>query len=223
MQDYLYNNKKKVLIVGLIVLILIIGISIYGIVRNMLYSATVSITVAPSVAKVYIDGKEYGSIGEYKLKPGEYEVEAVADGFQKKAGHLVAVANETVNISMYLEPTAENSDWYLEHPEDALTMGDIKADEAAKVIEQLAEKHPILKQLPIEVDYFSDDYSKRTRYTISYLLAEDNTSFTITITDYTGGNQKDALEKLKARGVNLDDYEIDYTSLSKDSEWGHAG
>ncbi|MBR5939239.1 hypothetical protein IKZ77_01665, partial [Candidatus Saccharibacteria bacterium] len=76
---------------------------------------------------------------------------------------------------------------------------------------------------PVRVEYFTTDYSKKVKYTINSQLNNDGTGFIIIITDYTGGNYEDALEKLRARGIDIDKYEIDYSDISNEFEWGHAG
>lgn len=220
-QDAAWANRKKVIIGGVVALVLILALSVWGMVRQMMYSVTIDITVAPAVAKVMLDGREYAATREYKIQPGEYEVVVTAEGFETKTGRLVAVAGERVEIALYLEPTAENANWYLEHPEDARTMGDIKSDEAARAVEELTRKHPILAQLPLMIDYYTDGYARRVKYTISYLLTNENRDFVITVTDYTGGNYADALDKLRARGVVDGQYEVQYEDVSGE-EWGHA-
>ena len=77
-------------------------------------------------------------------------------------------------------------------------------------LEAFYDENPILKVLPIKIDYFTKNYAKRVRYTISYQLAEDLSGFKILITDYTGGNYEDALSKIRARGFSPEDYEILY-------------
>lgn len=77
-------------------------------------------------------------------------------------------------------------------------------------ISGLIEENPILKSLPIKIDYFTKDYGKRVRYTISYKLNEDLSGFKIVITDYTGGNYEDAIEKLRARGAEIESLEVEY-------------
>lgn len=223
MQDLIYKHRKRIIIVAGVVVILVLAVSVYNIIMNARRSVTLNITVTPSIAEVKIGGKKYSSIGEYKIEPGEYAVEASAEGFVTKAGTLVAVENETVNVMMYLEPAEGNENWYSEHPEDALVLGDIKSDYAREDFLKLAEEKPILTELPIEIDYYTRNYAKRVKYTISYVLNEDITDFVITITDYTGGNYEDALTKLTARGVDLSDYSIQYIDESTDLDWGYAG
>lgn len=222
MQDFIYKHKKTLIIGGVLIFVAIVAASIFGIIWNKIYSATISIMVTPTIAKVVIDGKEYDTIGEYKMKPGEYSVEVSADGFITKTEEFVAVENETTKVQLYLTPTEENSDWYAEHPEDALIFGELKSNEAYEKLQELKEEYPILNQLPIEIDYFTSGYANRIKYTISYELNDDNTNFIIVITDYSGGNYENALSKLEARGVKVEDFEIKYIDDSTNSEWGSA-
>ena len=221
MEDFLYKNKKGLAIFGVIVVVLIIGAFIFKVVWEGIYSAKINVRLAPSIAKLVIDDKEY-SFGEHRIKPGTYEVKAVAEGFISKTGKLVAVADETTDILLYLEPTEDNANWYAEHPMEATALGDIKNDYAHTVMEKFIAENPKLKTLPIEIDYFTSDRSKRVKYSVFYQLNEDFSNYSFVITDYTGGNYDDAIEKLKARGLELDGHEIEYVDESESLEWGHA-
>ena len=74
----------------------------------------------------------------------------------------------------------------------------------------------------MNIDYFTNNGAKRVRYSISYEIEEGATKFSITITDYSGGNYDDAMLRLEKRGVKKGQYEIKYIDKSEDSEWGHA-
>lgn len=222
MDEFVFKHRKAILVVGILVAVAIIGVSIWNIIWNNINSATISVMVTPSIAKVKIDGREYESMKEYRIQPGTYSVEVSAEGFVSKTEEFVVPENEVTNVFMYLLPTEENKDWYNEHPDDALILGELQNDETTDKLAELRKEYPILKELPLEIDYFTAGYANRVRYTISYLLNEDNTGFKITITDYTGGNRQNALDKLTARGVKLEDFVIEYTDKSTDSEWGSA-
>ena len=222
MLDFLVRHKKTVIASGVLALVLIIAISVYFIIDGMAKTAKVSIIVAPSIAKVKIGDNNYEAYSEIRLRPGDYAVEISAEGFKTKTGELKAAENETTDIRVYLEPEEGNENYYAENPMEATILGDLKAAETMKKIEELAEKNPILNSLPIEIDYYTKDYAKRVRYTIIYALNDDNTGFTIIIMDYTGGNYEDALEKLTARGFEPKDYTIKYENLTSESEWGYA-
>ena len=222
MQDYIYQHRKAVFICGVAAVIIIIAISVFFIVMDRINSATVNILVAPSIAKVKVGGKVLGSYGSFKMQPGEYTVEVSADGFETKTSEIVAVADKTVNVRVYLMPTDESSNWYEEHEHDALILGEIKNEEALDALQKLKDDNPILSQLPMEVDYFTDNYSQRVWYTLSYVLNDDISGFVITITDYSGGNREAGMKRLKNLGADLDKYEVEYRDASMQYKGGHA-
>lgn len=80
-------------------------------------------------------------------------------------------------------------------------------------------KFPITSALPIEVDEYSDNYSKHINYTITYTSNFDTLSITITITDLSGGNYDSALKKISSLGYNPADYTIEYKDESSENYW----
>lgn len=213
MEDILYKHKKKIIVGGVLAVLAIVGVSVYNLIWNSIYSAKINIVVAPSIAKVVIDGSEYKTTGTYRVKPGEYEVEISADGFVSKKVNVVAVKGESVDLYEYLEPTEENANWYGEHEEDAGIMSAIliaRADEASR---KLAEENPILNRLPVEVEYYTSNYSSYVKYDLRYEISSEN-KITIIIDDYSGGNKKLAMEKLESFEYSLDKYKIKYNDKS---------
>ncbi len=77
------------------------------------------------------------------------------------------------------------------------------------------EKFPITKQLPITVEYYSENYSSYTKYFIGYVLIDDE-KIVLKITDYTGGNYDNAISKIKELGFDPNDYEIRYSNISEE-------
>ena len=217
MENFWKKNKKIIMIVGGIVAFVLLAIGVYSIIWNNIYSAKINMIVAPSIARVKVGDDYYSAQGEYNIKPGEYAVEVSADGFITKTGNLVAVSGETVNIAIYLEPTDENSDWYNTHSADALIMGEIKNNETVRALQELGEEYPILNILPYEAEYFTEDYSAKIKYTVSYKTNAEDNSFVITITDYMGGAKEIAYKWLEENGVNAEEYNIEYKDIS--AEW----
>ena len=215
-------NKQKWLIWGgIAALVLILAISLGNIIYNNIYSAKVNMIVAPSsIAKVKIGEDWYSAKGEYKIKPGEYDVIVSADGFETRQGKLVAVAHQTANVSVYLNPLSGNENWYNEHSEDALIMGEIINAENVKKLQELGEKNPILNKLPYTVDFYTKDYSKRTYYTVSYEL--EKSGFFLVIKDFSGGNKEAALKWIREQGVDLEEVEVKYSDLTHESMSGRA-
>ena len=104
--------------------------------------------------------------------------------------------------------------------EDELIYGDFGCKDMFS--DMITTKFPVIKKLPIRVEYYSDNYSIYTYYYIGYELKDDG-DLIIKITDYTGGNYENALEKMKAEGVDLEKYTIEYNDESTSLFWGHAG
>lgn len=198
-RDFVFNNKKRILIVAIVAVLIIIGVSIFFIIRDRIYSVTLNIVVSPSIAKVKVGDDEYEALGTHKIKAGEYDVEIYADGFVTKTGKLVAVEDETVEISVVLQPTEENSDWYDEHPWDATAAGDIRSDEIMQEYKDLQGEWPILKYVP----HYNYDY------TISYEDdCEENGGGICLIIDADFGFYRFALQYLQLTGVDLSPYYV---------------
>ncbi len=219
--EFLVKHKKATIAGIVAVLVVIIAISVYFIVDNLARTATVKVIVTPSMATVKIGEEKFATYGEFRIRPGEYAVEVVAEGFVAKSTEIEAVAGETAEIKLYLE-AEEGNNYYSENAKDATILGDLKAAETQQKVDELKKEYPILEKLPIKIDFYTKDYSRRVKYTIAYQLEDGNDGFSIVISDYTGGNYEAALEKLTARGAVLKDYKIRYEDLSGTDGWGRA-
>ena len=215
MVGMIYKNKKKIIIGVALVLVLIIGAVIYYAVWNGIYSATMNIMVAPSIAKVKVDGREHGVMEEFRVKPGEYTAEISAEGFVTKSVTVTATAGETANIFEYLEPVEGNENWYAEHGEDGAMIGDIMYLQFGEANEKLAEKNPIMRVLPMKVEYYTANYARYIRYDLNYEGGEDE-KITIFINDFSGGNEELAKERLNSLGYDLSEYEIKYNDRTSE-------
>lgn len=219
--DFLAKHKKATIVGVIVALVVIIAISVYFIMDDLAKTAKVKIIVAPSTATVKIGEEKFAAYGEFKIRPGEYAVEVLAEGFLTKQTEIKTTAGETAEIKLYLE-AEEGNNYYSENAKDATILGDLKAAETQRKVDELKKEYPILEKLPIKIDFYTNDYSKRVKYTITYQLKDGNDGFSIVISDYTGGNYEAALEKLTARGAKLEDYEIRYEDLSGTGGWGRA-
>lgn len=192
------RNRKKVAIIGGVVAVLVVVAVIVLAVRNAMFSAKVAVTVAPSVAKVEIDGATYDAVGEYGFVPGEYVVRVSAEGFLPREEKLIAVANETVDLALYLVPTESNGDWYENHPEDALIVGSIENGAAVVELRELMEMWPLVKKLP----------TKHATFGIGYEICEAYEAVCISVE--AGFGFKDAaVGFLRERETNLAHYVVD--------------
>ncbi len=213
-QELIYKNRKKIIIIATCIIMAILAISAAFIVENILNSATLNIMVAPTNAKVLINGREYSSEGEYKIRPGEYTAEISADGFIARTENFTVEDGGMEKLWLFLDPEDGNPNWFYDNPRDGLIVGAIREVYTLDAISQLQEANPILNDLPVDVDFYTGDYSKKISYTISYEMSADKTSFEIVIEDRTGGNYEAALSKIRNLGYEPSDYKITYKDTS---------
>lgn len=117
----------------------------------------------------------------------------------------------TDNVSIYQDEAME----YLKSSGQNLNDYEIiyeytGSQEARKLI----PKYPIVKDLPIQVEFYSNDYSDHTQYTINYSIK--NNDFNLIINDESGNSHDTALQKIKSLGYNPNDYKIIYNNISSD-------
>lgn len=212
------KNKIWLFVVIAGFLIVILGVSLGFLIHDAIYSAKISVMVTPSIAKVKVGENEFATFGEYKMQPGEYAVEVSAEGFATKTGKIILKANETVNLNLYLiSNDVTTVDWYEKNAGDALIVGEIQNAETLKAVDALIQREPILNELPLTVEKYSDDLSEYTKYVISYALDDSDRGFYLIVKDYTGAGIDAAKRKLMEMGANLENIEIKYENLTSDS------
>ena len=218
MQNISFQKFKPLFIVlGSLMLLLIIVL----VVLNLTPTSTISLFIAPSDATILIDGKRYKN-GTYEITPGDHTVSISRDDFTPKEYPFTTTEGQTTELRDYLEPLYDK-DWYSKNEADGMILGSILEGKALKDSLTLYEKYPIISILPINVEYFSNNYADYIKYSISYQTSEDNKSITIIITDHTGGNLQTAIDNLKTRGYDIAQYEYKYIDKSSsESLDGHA-
>ena len=77
---------------------------------------------------------------------------------------------------------------------------------------KLEADNPIVAILPISVDEYSNYYKQSFKYDIFGIYDEENDEFFVRIIDYSGYGYEHALETIRKKGFNPDDYIIDYIS-----------
>lgn len=156
------------------------------------------------------------AVSEYneldKLHVGEFIVDIESIG-QSYAGYYEWSNNNEASFSGY-------TTLYTCLVKEDLIYGSFSCNDM--VSDSVTTKFPITQYLPDTVDYFSYDYSNHTNYKIAYSLNEDETKIILTVTDYTGGNLQEALDRIRSFGFNPDDYAIEYIDKSAENDWPHA-
>ena len=206
------KTKVKVIIgISVGALILILAVSLGFLIRGAIYSAMVNIMVAPYIAVVKIGDDEYSVSGEFDFQPGEYAVEVSAEGFATKTGKLILKDGETVDLKLYLESNNDSTaNWYEENEGDGLIVGEIRNEAEMKKLDSLFEKEPVLKDLPVTVEYYSDDYSEYTKYTISFALDDSERGFYLIMKDYTGAKVGALIRTLSEMRMDTVGLEVKY-------------
>ena len=93
-------------------------------------------------------------------------------------------------------------------------MGEIQNEAEMKKLDSLLEKEPVLKDLPVTVEYFSDDYSEYTKYTISFAMDDSERGFYLIMKDYTGAKVGALIRTLAEMGMDTVGLEVKYEDLS---------
>ena len=196
---------KTIIIATICGFVLIIALFIVDRVRN----ATVEILVAPTFAKVEIDGKTYPSKKTIKTTPKDEEFTAIvsADGFETKEITFKVEKNQTSYIYVSLNNKESGEQWYLDQSGEEYDRF-VMVEEALLEIasDDFAKQYPIVTILP----YINSEDGYRIDYG-DYDGCEGG--FCIQITDNTGENHEKALQYIRDNGFVPDDYQIVYKNI----------
>lgn len=209
--------KKAILFflsfIGLILLIFLIYFII-----NINKTATIEILVSPIDATVKIGENTFNTNQTIRIEPGTYDISIKHEGFYDYNGKIEAKKNQTAYILECLPLNPEIDNYYKRNEQDNLrcdAIGDKKADiESLNIIEKNTDK--IYSLTPS--GSYSDGYKIYTKNKTDEDEAE-NKKITIIIYLYTCADEKsakyqtykqNALNKLKAFNINLDNYNIEY-------------
>ncbi len=206
-----------VMLAGAFMIVLALVFMIIGI--NMNYSASLDILVVPTDAKILVDGREYANGLYENLHIGKALVQISREGFESQKFEIELRRGEKTKLYVLLDGDEEFSNDNAD--ETTLYLTDIINEYLGELeTAELVEKYPIMADLPIAYEDYLDNYTKYVSYRVDGGQYKECTQvFCLKITDITGGNYERALEAIRGRGYNPDDYEIIYEDTSKK---GHA-
>ena len=101
--------------------------------------------------------------------------------------------------------------------DDEIIRGDLSSEEAVKRVNELKEKEPVIAELPLVVEFYSDDYSSYTKYILSYGLDDSDRGFYLIMKDYTGVGMFTGINKLNEMGMHTEGLELRYEDLTEDA------
>lgn len=207
-----YEKRRKYLliasIIGFFVLVIFI---IIAFILDSQKTATVDVLVAPSFSQIEIDGHKLKTVGQQRLKPGEYIAKISADGFETQEIPITLIENEETKLYLVLNPTSDNSDFYDNNSKEANLAQRINEALVSINAELYLKKYPIVGVLPIIFVEVNQDTNTWREFRIDYGEFEQcETDFCLKVTDTNGDNYGRALDQIREKGFNPDDYEIVY-------------
>lgn len=215
--DFIVRNKMLIggclLVIMLLVVMLVASI-------NYKFSAGVDIVVVPTDAKILIGGTEYKNGIHQGLLVGSANVEITREGYEPKSFDIELKQGEVTKIYVALEG---GNDWSEdEMDENTKRLLEIINEYNGELeTKELIKKYPVMKDLPIVVESYQNNYSDYVSYRVDGgKYDECEREFCLKITDISGGNYERAVEALRNKGHEADDYEVIYVDASRK---GHAG
>lgn len=211
-KSHLIRNRKIVLIFASILFLVIIGLSIFFTIDNSHKTATVNILVAPTFATVEIDHHKFSTDTTIKYYPGNYTAKISADGFESQEITLELSPDQATDLYLYLTPNSDRSNFYQQNTREATRMQTIVDYLATKSATEYTDEHPITNILPIIVVESDPETFAWTEFRIDYgKFKSCKSDFCLKITDSTGGNRDRAINLIREKGFNPNDYEIIYS------------
>lgn len=191
---------------------------LFIVLMKMSFAATLDVLVVPTEARVLVNGQEYQN-GVYEgLMAGTVQVEISLEGFETQQFELELKRNETTRLYTYLKG---NESWYQNADENNLKMLDIILEHEGELeTKKLTAKYPIMKDLPMVYENYTDGFTKYVSYRIDGgQYAQCKQEFCVKITDISGGSYETALKTMQSYGYSPSNYEIIYEDASQN---GHA-
>ena len=203
MQNYTLNKKQKIAVISFFIIIIIIPITLFII--NIFKSSTLTIKIAPADTTIVINNKRYKN-GKHKLFPGTYTISVSKEGFESYSTTINLTKNDSQNIYLCLEEKPDNN-WYSFHSDDSNLCNAIEEERLSDENEKLFNSDKIFNFTPyhdynngFNIDPFFDENNKISILITSITCQKSKESII----------QKNALEWLKSKDINPDDYTIVY-------------
>jgi hypothetical protein len=188
------------------------------VIMALIYSAVsqpptqIDVLVAPSDAVIKVGDNTYTN-GRYDIGAGEYRVEITKDDFEPYEGTLTVKPGEVTELHVYLKQSDGGYDYYIEHPEETSVITTIADKEADRASAEALAANTILAYIPftsqgLGVRYRIDpafDGTILTGLVISINTCLDWYDF--------DSSKENALEWLRSKGENPDNYAIEYQSI----------
>lgn len=218
--NFIKKHRKLLTILTIITILVAVIFFIIEATRN----ATLQIAVTPTDSTITINGKQYHN-GLYRFHPGTYTATISRSDFDSKEVTIKLISNKTVILSEYLTQNGDLS-YYTDHKTDFIALQNIyntdiyteKPENLNTYFDNYKKVVDLRNQLPI-TEFISNPNDPSTKFAI--LIKEDTgvnceQPLCLLIIDETERLHDQALNLLKTRGFNPDDYPIRYSNSGAD-------
>ena len=206
-------KKPRVIVASIVVFALLtIWIVIY-LIGDSKKTANIDILIAPRSASLTIGGNRFSTDGIKKIVPGEYDVVVQKRGFETYEDKIIAIEGETIKLSVALIQADGSTSWYDNHPEDNMLFTAVSDRNAEIAMSEFRERHPITTILPISFANYYNNFSEYVEFRIDFGM--EGESLVLIVNDTTGGNRERALDLIRNRGFDPEEYEIVYNYVPR--------
>jgi hypothetical protein len=203
-------RKRNLWLSSILVLVAILCLYIFGRpAQNK--NAEINIEVAPSAAKVKIDGHSAKN-GINKVVSGEHIITASYEGFADQSKKILAIESQQVYAGfVLLSNNSSTSTWYDDHPKDKEKSGAITSRQFDSISKQSADSSPLLSSLPYVDLTFRIDYG-------TPLKSADKSKPALFIKGLEPKYRQLALDWIREQGADPSDYEINFVDAASPLE-----
>jgi len=196
---------------GFIIIVIIMAIVFWAI-DSTKNTTSIDILVAPSTAIIKVGDNVYEN-GKHDIKPGNYHIEITADEFEPYTEDIMVEPGKNYELYVALEKAEGDVvwyEWYAERPKEDMLLTTISDKNYTKAVKTFEERNPVVKILPYHCTQYENNYTIYIEYRIDFRTSEDGQTLIVIINDITGGNRERALQYIRNKGYNPDDYQVEY-------------
>jgi len=169
-------------------------------------TSMIEVLVAPSSAKVMIDGKPYSN-GEYELSVGEYDVVVEEEGFESYRATILVSDKHKTYVATCLQPMQGNEKYYDDNLEQYSTcqvaneIADVSAWDQTALMDEIFEYTPFHND---KEGFYVDPYYDDNDNLIVELSFKDCSQTEVIL-------EERAYDWMRKQGLNPDDYTFERT------------
>jgi hypothetical protein len=202
-------SKRTIRLILIGAALLIIGLIVYALIPR----ASLLMSIAPEDFTVTINGhSQQAKTGDsITVTPGDISLSVSRDGFDTYTQKLTIKNGEKVEILQALNPKTDDAKALLNTAKSQAVIQRVTNAKMKAATDQLVKNYPILAVLPINDKFYTITTCN------SKLHPNDATKTAICVNLYDLEAKQSAIDDVKQRGFNLDNYETYFVDASYNS------